>query len=229
MRIILIGAPNSGKGTQATFISEKYKIPKISIGDLLRKIINKKNNTKYKKIQKKINKGELINDKIIIKLLNKRLMQKDCMKGYILDGYPRTLNQAKIIQKNNFKINLVLELLVSEKNILKRALGRKIHEPSGRVYHDVYNPPLHKNKDDITGDLLITRKDDTKKIIQKRLNEFNLFQKKISQYYEKQKKYKKIKYIKINGDKNKISIQNTIKKIFNKLFFKKCALQDSNL
>ncbi|CAL4323331.1 adenylate kinase family protein [Buchnera aphidicola] len=224
MHIFLIGAPNSGKGTQAKFISEKYNIPKISIGDLLRKIIQKKNK-KSKDIQKKIRQGELIDDHIISSLIKKRLLKKDCSQGYILDGYPRTLNQAKMIQKKKIKIDLILELIVLEKNIIKRALGRKIHEPSGRIYHKIYNPPLKKNKDDITGEKLVTRKDDTIEIIQKRFSQYQLSQKEIFKYCIE----KKIKYIKINGNKKQIPIKKEIEKILNKYYHSKCALQDSNL
>jgi adenylate kinase len=216
MRIVLIGPPNSGKGTQAKFISEKYNIPKISIGDLLRSIIKKKKNQIYKKIKKKINQGKLIKDNIIISLLQKRLLKKDCIKGYILDGYPRTLNQARIIKEKKIKIDFVLEFIVSKKIIFKRALGRKIHLPSGRIYHKIYNPPLKKNIDDITGEKLITRKDDNKKIIKKRLSEYKKYQEKISQFYKFEKKMGNIKYIKIDGEKNQKTIQKNFKKIFKK-------------
>ncbi|MCW5197515.1 adenylate kinase family protein [Buchnera aphidicola] len=213
MKIILIGYPCSGKGTQAKFISKKYNIPKISIGDLLRSIILNKKNKKYLDIKKKINQGELISDNIIISIIKKRLSKKDCLKGYVLDGFPRTINQAKIMDQNKFKIDYVLELLISKKKILKRMIGRQIHIQSGRIYHKIYNPPLNKNRDDITGEKLVTRKDDTKKIIIKRLNEYNLFKKEIIKYYKKKNKLKQLKFFKINAKKKLFIIQEQIQKI----------------
>ncbi|CAL4323449.1 Adenylate kinase [Buchnera aphidicola (Chaitophorus sp. 3695)] len=215
MRIILIGYPCSGKGTQAKFISKKYNIPKISTGDLLRSIILTQKNKESLDIKKKIEQGKLISDSIIISIIKKRLAEKDCLNGYILDGFPRTINQAKIIDQNKIKIDYVIELLISKKKILKRMLGRQIHMKSGRIYHKVYNPPLHKNKDDITGEQLITRKDDTKKVIIKRLNEYNLFKKKIIQYYKQKNKLNQLKFFKINGKKKVFIIQKKIMKILN--------------
>ncbi|NIH41166.1 MAG: adenylate kinase [Buchnera aphidicola (Periphyllus aceris)] len=213
MKIILIGYPCSGKGTQAKFISKKYKIPNISISNLLQKEIKKKKNGDFKKkIKNKIKSGKLVSDSIIINLLEKRLKKRDCSIGYILDGFPRTLNQAKIMYKKNINIDYIIEILVSRKNIFKRALGRKIHIPSGRTYHKIYNPPLIKNIDDITGENLTTRIDDTKKIVKKRLNEYDLFQKQIFLFY---KKKENIKYFQINGNQKFKNVKNSIKKIFN--------------
>ncbi|WP_339043538.1 nucleoside monophosphate kinase [Buchnera aphidicola] len=213
MKIILIGYPCSGKGTQAKFISKKYKIPNISISNLLKKEIKKKKNINLiKKIKNKIKSGKLVPDSIIINLLEKRLKKKDCSIGYILDGFPRTLNQAKIMYKKNIKIDYVIEILVSRENIFKRALGRKIHIPSGRTYHKIYNPPLIKNIDNITGENLTTRIDDTKEIVKKRLNEYDLFQKQIFLFY---KKKENIKYFQINGNKKFKNVKNSIKKILN--------------
>ncbi|NIG99365.1 MAG: adenylate kinase, partial [Buchnera aphidicola (Periphyllus acericola)] len=209
----LIGYPCSGKGTQAKFISKKYKIPNISISNLLKKEIKKKKNINLiKKIKNKIKSGKLVPDSIIINLLEKRLKKKDCSIGYILDGFPRTLNQAKIMYKKNIKIDYVIEILVSRENIFKRALGRKIHIPSGRTYHKIYNPPLIKNIDNITGENLTTRIDDTKEIVKKRLNEYDLFQKQIFLFY---KKKENIKYFQINGNKKFKNVKNSIKKILN--------------
>ncbi|NIH16508.1 MAG: adenylate kinase [Buchnera aphidicola (Periphyllus lyropictus)] len=226
MRIILIGYPCSGKGTHSNFISKKYKIPKISTGDLLREIILKKNK-KYIKIKKKMEKGELISDKNIIKLVKKRISKKDCNKGYILDGFPRTIKQVKMMYKEKLKINFIIELLISKKIILKRALGRKIHLNSGRIYHKIYNPPLINNKDDITGEKLITRKDDNIKVIKKRINEYKKFKKIFFKFYKNKKIRKNVKIIKINAKKKLKNIQIKIKKILKKEDF--CALQDSNL
>ncbi|CAL4323455.1 Adenylate kinase [Buchnera aphidicola (Periphyllus testudinaceus)] len=213
MKIILIGYPCSGKGTQAQFISKKYQIPKISTGDLLRKkIFNKKINSN-KKINDKIKSGKLVSDKIIISLIKKRLKKNDCLKGYVLDGFPRTLNQFKIMHLEKINIDFLIEILVSKKNIFKRALGRQIHIPSGRIYHNIYNPPLIKNKDDITGEKLIIREDDTKKIIEKRLKEYEIFKKKIFKYCTKKKILKNLKYFTINGNKNLKKIKHSIQKI----------------
>lgn len=216
MKIILIGYPCSGKGTQAKFISNKYKIPKISTGDLLRSIILKKTTKDTLEIKKKIDSGQLIPDNIIISIIQKRISKKDCLNGYILDGFPRTINQAKIMEKNNLKIDYVIELLIPKKSVLKRMLGRQIHEKSGRVYHKIYNPPKQKNKDDITGEKLVTRKDDTKQIIQKRLNEYDFLKKKIINYYKRKHKLNKLKFIKINAKKKLFIIQKKIIKFLKK-------------
>lgn len=215
MRIILIGYPCSGKGTQAKFIAKKYNIPKISVGDLLRSIILNKTNPQSLNIKKKINQGKLISDNIITSIIKKRLSKKDCLNGYVLDGFPRTINQAKIMDKYTLKIDYVFELLISKKIILKRMLGRQIHIPSGRIYHKIYNPPINKNKDDITGEELITRKDDTKKIILERLYEYNFFKKKIMQYYKKKNKLNQLRFFRINGKKKLSIIQKKIIKILN--------------
>ncbi|WP_343183461.1 adenylate kinase family protein [Buchnera aphidicola] len=213
MKIILIGYPCSGKGTQAQLISKKYNIPNISTGDLIRSKILK-NSIKNKKLNDKLKSGELISDKKIISLVKNRLKKKDCLNGYILDGLPRTLNQAKLMNKNKIKIDYIIEISVSKKNILKRALGRKIHIPSGRIYHKIYNPPLIKNIDNITGEKLVKRKDDNKYTIEKRLNQYDSVKKKIFKYYKN--KQINIKYFKIDGNKKLKKITNSIKKILKK-------------
>ncbi|WP_343188139.1 nucleoside monophosphate kinase [Buchnera aphidicola (Ceratoglyphina bambusae)] len=197
MKIILLGAPGSGKGTQSKFISNKYNIKKISVGEIFRKNLKKNDN-----IKKKIDNGELIEDKIVVKLIKKRILQKDCSNGYLLDGFPRTLEQAKNVYLKNIKIDYIIEFLVDDNILLKRISGRLIHEKSGRTYHKIFSPPIIKNKDNITGENLKKRKDDKINIAKSRLLKYKIEIKKIRKYF--MKKFKK-KYYKINGnfDENK--------------------------
>lgn len=159
MRIILIGAPGTGKGTQAKFITEKYKIPQISTGDMLRESIYSKN--KIGKIIKNIiEKGKLVSDKIVCDLIEKRILKKDCINGFILDGFPRTIEQALYLSQKKIKIDYVLDFIMPYESILERISGRRIHVNSGRTYHIKFNPPKTRDQDDITGEALIIRKDD---------------------------------------------------------------------
>ena len=172
MNLILIGPPGSGKGTQASFLSKTYKIPQISTGDMLRE--NVSNGTELGKQAKEcMDKGHLVEDEIILKMINKRLKNNDCKKGYILDGFPRTIAQAQgltsLLKKINNKLNHVIILNIDDEKIIKRMSGRRIHPDSGRVYHVINNPPKVKDKDDITGESLIIRPDDKKETVKNRL------------------------------------------------------------
>ncbi|QCI27303.1 adenylate kinase family protein [Buchnera aphidicola] len=215
MKIILFGPPGSGKGTQANLIMNTYHIPKISVGDILRNIISKKN--KFSNIiKKKIDNGILIDDHIIINLIKKEIKNKNCINGFILDGFPRTILQAKEMEKNNIFINYIIELKASKEIIYDRILGRRIHLNSGRIYHIKYNPPKIPEKDDLTQEKLIIRKDDNINTINKRLLEYKKIKNKILQFYQKKIKNKYIKYIKINSQNNIKDIFIKIKKILNK-------------
>lgn len=168
MRIILLGVPGAGKGTQAIFIKEKYKIPQISTGDMLRTIatLGNKLGIATKKI---MDQGGLVPDNIIVRMVKDRLRQFDCTRGYLFDGFPRTASQARIMKKFNIEIDYVLEIDVSDIAVIERISGRRIHQSSGRVYHVKFNPPRISNKDDFTGEDLVQREDDKEEIIQKRL------------------------------------------------------------
>jgi len=197
MRIILLGPPGSGKGTQAKNLSQSLKIPIISVGDILRISQNKKTIPIYE-LNNAILHGKLISDSIIIKLVRMYIQKSKYQKGFILDGFPRTLEQAKATK--NFNIDYVISLIVDNKTIINRISGRRIHLPSGRIYHIFNNPPKNLNRDDITGELLTQRQDDNEKIIKNRL----LIYKKKTQplifyYTNKNIKNKNPKYIEISG------------------------------
>ncbi|MFT5453463.1 MAG: adenylate kinase [Enterobacterales bacterium] len=169
MRIILLGAPGAGKGTQAQFIKDKYDIPQISTGDMLRAAV--KAGTELGKQAKAVmDAGELISDEIIIGLVKERVTASDCVNGYLLDGFPRTIPQADAMREHGIDVDYVLEINVADEEIIKRLEGRRVHPNSGRVYHLVYNPPKNEGVDDETGEALIQRVDDSKETVQKRLN-----------------------------------------------------------
>lgn len=213
MKIILIGPPGSGKGSQAYFIKKKYKINKISTGDLIRSIIKKNNNLSIK-LNKKINKGKLINDKFIINLFKKELAKKKYKNNCLIEGFPRTITQALEIKKMGVLINYVIDLEISDKTVFERILGRKIHPSSGRIYHEKFNPPKLKNRDNITSEKLTIRQDDKYKIIKQRLDEYHKNTKSIRNFYKNEMKKKNLIYVKINGEKKinylKKKIQNII-------------------
>jgi len=212
MRIILLGAPGTGKGTQGKFISKKYKIPQISTGDMLRESVNSKN--KIGKIIKNIiENGKLVSDEIVCDLINKRIHQKDCINGFLLDGFPRTVTQAFYLSEKKIKIDYILEFIVPYKSILERISGRRIHIQSGRIYHIKFNPPKIENKDDITGEELIIRKDDTKESIKERLEEYKKMHIPLMKYYINKKELENIKIFQINGTNSLLSIKKRIEKI----------------
>ncbi|MCV2525027.1 MAG: nucleoside monophosphate kinase [Candidatus Lightella neohaematopini] len=195
IRIIFIGAPGTGKGTQSDLLAKKYKIPKISVGELLRKLVN--NN-----ISDNINLGDLISDSVVCNIVKMRLCKNDCDNGFILDGFPRSINQAQYLTINNIKINFVFNIKLPYKIIIKRLLGRRIHKLSGRIYHIKYNPPIVNNLDNITGEQLISRKDDNINIIKHRLKIHNKQIINIVNYYKQEVKLGNINsYIEIDGDK----------------------------
>lgn len=225
MRIILLGAPGTGKGTQSKFITEKYKIPQISTGDILREHIKLKNKI-GKTVYKILKNGELVSDNIVCDLICERINQKDCIKGFLLDGFPRTIKQAKYISNLGIKINFVFEFIVPDALILQRISGRRIHLPSGRTYHIHFNPPQQEGKDDITKEQLIIREDDKIESIQNRLENYKKNNNMLIKYYLKEEKLKKIKLFQINGVKQPDIIKKEIQNIIENNF---CVLQDSNL
>jgi adenylate kinase len=169
MRVILLGAPGAGKGTQAQFIKDKYDIPQISTGDMLRAAV-KAGTELGLKAKVVMDSGELISDDIIIGLVKERVTASDCVNGYLLDGFPRTIPQADAMREHGIDVDYVLEINVADEEIIKRLEGRRVHPNSGRVYHTIYNPPKNEGVDDETGEALIQREDDTKETVQKRLN-----------------------------------------------------------
>ena len=168
MRIILLGAPGAGKGTQAQFLSEKYAIPQISTGDMLRGAVKAKTELGIQ-VEEVMASGGLVTDDIIIALVKERIQEKDCSKGFLFDGFPRTIPQAQALLDAGVDINVVLEIDVADDEIVKRLSGRRVHLDSGRVYHIDFNPPKVENRDDVTGEELIQRIDDKEKTVRSRL------------------------------------------------------------
>lgn len=183
MRIILLGAPGAGKGTQAEFIKKMLNIPQISTGDMLRTAI-KDNTPLGQKAKDFMDKGQLVPDGLIIDLVKERIKEADCRNGFLFDGFPRTLPQAEALKDAGVDIDHVLSIEVPDAEILKRLSGRRVHLPSGRVYHVVFNPPQTEGKDDVTGEELSQRDDDREDTVKKRLEIYHAQTKPLSDYYK---------------------------------------------
>ena len=199
MRIILLGAPGAGKGTQAQFLTEKYNIPQISTGDMLRAAI--KEGTELGKLAKAaMDAGELVTDEIIIGLVQERIAQDDCTNGYLLDGFPRTLAQADAITNAGIQIDAVIEIDVPDSEIVQRMSGRRAHLASGRTYHVIYNPPKVEGKDDVTGEDLVQRDDDKEEVVLDRLKVYHSQTAPLIDYYQDQAaKVEALQYITVDG------------------------------
>ncbi len=184
MRLILLGAPGAGKGTQANFICQKYGIPQISTGDMLRAAV--KAGTEMGLAAKKVmDAGGLVSDDIIIGLVKERITQPDCTKGFLFDGFPRTIPQAEAMKNAGVKLDLVLEIDVPDEAIIERMSGRRVHQASGRTYHVKFNPPKVTGKDDVTGEDLIQRDDDAEATVRKRLDVYKSQTRPLVDYYSK--------------------------------------------
>ena len=168
MNLILLGMPGAGKGTQAEIIQREQGIANVSTGAMMREVSRAETDL-GKKVQEYLSTGKLVPDDIIIQMLVERISQSDCENGFLLDGFPRNLDQAKALDEAKVEINLILFLKISEKEIIERMSGRRVHLPSGRSYHIVHNPPKVEGKDDLTGETLIQREDDHPDVIKKRL------------------------------------------------------------
>ncbi len=172
MRIILLGSPGSGKGTQAQFITKKYGIPQISTGDMLRAAVRE--GTQLGLAAKKVmDAGGLVSDDIILGLIKERITQADCSKGFLLDGFPRTLAQAEGLDVMGITIDCVIEIVVDDEEIVKRMAGRRVHLASGRSYHIEYNPPKNAGLDDETAEPLVQRDDDKEETVRRRLHVYH--------------------------------------------------------
>lgn len=199
MRIILLGAPGAGKGTQAGFLTKRYNIPQISTGDMLRAAI--KAGTEMGKIAKAaMDAGQLVTDEIIIGLVKDRLAEDDCKNGYLLDGFPRTLAQADAVTNAGINIDAIIEIDVPDEEIVKRMSGRRAHLASGRTYHTIYNPPKIADKDDLTGEELVQRDDDKESVVLDRLKVYHELTKPLVGYYKNQASNStNISYITVDG------------------------------
>ena len=182
MRLILLGPPGAGKGTQANFIRQKYRIPQISTGDMLRAAV--KAGTPLGVAAKKVmDAGQLVSDDLIIALVNERLREPDCKPGYLFDGFPRTIPQAEALKKANVPLNYVLEIDVPDEEIIARLSGRRVHPASGRTYHVNFHPPKVPGHDDVTGEPLIQRDDDREETVRKRLEVYRAQTRPLVDYY----------------------------------------------
>ena len=184
MRIILLGAPGAGKGTQAQFLTSHYDISQISTGDMLRAAV-KAGTSLGLEAKKVMDAGGLVSDEIIIGLVKERVAKSDCVNGYLLDGFPRTIPQADAMKSNNIDVDYVIEIDVDDSEIIKRMAGRRMHMASGRTYHIRYNPPKVEGKDDQTGEELVQRDDDKEETVKQRLDVYHLQTKPLVDYYSK--------------------------------------------
>jgi len=182
MKVILLGAPGAGKGTQAQFMTEKYGIPQISTGDMLRAAV-KAGSPLGLKVKEVMASGGLVSDETIIELIQERIKEDDCAKGFLFDGFPRTIPQAEALKKQGVQIDAVVEINVADAEIISRLSGRRVHEGSGRIYHVKYNPPATEGKDDETGEPLIQREDDSEETVRKRLGVYHSQTAPLVEYY----------------------------------------------
>ncbi len=210
MKIILLGAPGAGKGTQAQFLTKEFGIPQISTGDMLRAAI--KEGTELGKMAKKfMDEGKLVTDDIIIGLVKERIAKDDCKNGFLLDGFPRTIAQADALKENGVNIDAVIEIDVPDEVIVERMSGRRVHPASGRTYHVVFNPPKVEGKDDETGEELIQREDDKEEIVKDRLKVYHEQTQPLVDYYKKEaQNSENLKYIHIDGTQPIDKVQSEI-------------------
>lgn len=214
MRIILLGAPGAGKGTQAQFLMNKYGIPQISTGDMLRSAI--KAGTELGLAAKKVmDAGQLVSDDIIIGLVKERIAQDDCANGFLLDGFPRTIPQADAMKDAGVKVDYCIEFDVADDVIVDRMGGRRVHPASGRVYHVVYNPPKTEGVDDETGEPLIIRDDDKEDTVRSRLGVYHEQTKPLVDYYSKEADAGNCVYFKIDGTKPVAEVSQELASLLN--------------
>ena len=212
MKIIMLGAPGAGKGTQAKKIAAKYGIPHISTGDIFR--ANIKNGTELgKKAKTYMDQGLLVPDELVVDLVVDRVSQDDCTKGYVLDGFPRTIPQADALKESGVKIDYVLEFDVPDEVIVERMSGRRVHQASGRSYHIVYNPPKVEGKDDVTGEDLIIRADDKPETVLDRLAVYHKQTSPLIDYYQAEAKAGNTQYFRLDGTQKVEAVSQELDKI----------------
>jgi len=201
MRVILLGGPGAGKGTQANYIKEKYNIPQISTGDMLRAAV-KAGTPLGVEAKKVMDAGGLVSDDIILGLVEERIKEPDCVNGFLFDGFPRTLAQADALKAKGIPLDCVVEIDVDDNEIIRRMSGRRVHLASGRTYHVVFNPPKEEGKDDVTGEPLIQRDDDQEETVRQRLKVYHDQTEPLIQYYSRwatSGEADSPRYVKING------------------------------
>ncbi len=212
MKLILLGGPGAGKGTQANFIKEKFGIPQISTGDMLRAAV-KAGTQLGLEAKKFMDAGGLVPDDVIIGLVKERIKEADCQKGFLFDGFPRTIPQAEAMKQAGVAIDYVVEIDVPDAEIIKRMSGRRVHLASGRTYHVTFNPPKVEGKDDVTGEPLIQREDDKEETVRKRLEVYHAQTEPLVDFYKKwaaSGDAKAPKHVRIKGVGSVEDIKNAI-------------------
>lgn len=213
MRFILLGAPGAGKGTQALKLVNYFNIPQISTGDMLRTAIAAGSEL-GKNARSIMESGQLVSDEIIINLVKERIKEPDCRRGFLFDGFPRTIRQAEALKDADIAIDHVIEIAVPDSEIIQRLSGRRVHLPSGRVYHVKFNPPAREDIDDISGDPLIQREDDKEETIRKRLEVYHEQTEPLVDYYKNDESNPDIQFHKVSGVGAVDSVfQNILEKI----------------
>ena len=209
MKIILLGPPGAGKGTQAEIICKNFSIPHISTGDMLREAIA--NETATGKLAKEtMDAGNLVSDDVIISLVKDRIKEEDCKNGFLFDGFPRTIPQADALENQEIFVNVVLELTLKDELIINRMSGRRVHQPSGRSYHLEFNPPEKDGVDDVTGEPLIQRDDDKPETVKNRLEVYWEQTNPLIVYYRSKSVQTNLKYIEIDGSKTMEKVSSQI-------------------
>lgn len=212
MRIILLGGPGAGKGTQATHITKRFNIPQISTGDMLRAVCEEPTEQRMA-IKQAMNSGGLVPDDVILQLVKDRIEKPDCANGFLFDGFPRTMAQADALVDAQVHIDTVIEIDVNDDEIIRRITGRRVHQASGRTYHVDFYPPKQPNKDDVTGETLTQRLDDTEETVRNRLAVYHEQTSPLRQFYTQRTNFNVFdapRYIKINGNASAVDTKDAI-------------------
>jgi len=213
MRLILLGAPGVGKGTQAQFITEAYGIPQISTGDMLRQAIAAETPLGLE-VKGVMDRGELVTDEIIVNLVKERLAQPDCEQGFLFDGFPRTIPQAEAVEKAGIALDHVVEIQADEAEIIRRLSGRRVHPGSGRTYHTVYQPPQQEGIDDETGEALVQRDDDQEETVRERLRVYQEQTAPLVSFYQNVAATTSVRYSAVDGTGSTDDIRARIEQAF---------------
>ena len=199
LKLILLGPPGAGKGTQANYIKEKFSIPQISTGDMLRAAVSAGTELGIQ-AKKVMDAGELVSDELILSLVKERIAEPDCKNGYLFDGFPRTIAQAQGMEDMDIEVESIVEIQADDAEIIKRMSGRRAHLASGRTYHIIYNPPKEEGIDDVTGEPLVQRDDDKEETVKKRLEVYHEQTSPLIEYYStKAKQENSVRYIAVDG------------------------------
>jgi adenylate kinase len=210
MKVILLGPPGAGKGTQAVAISEHYQIPQISTGDMLRSAVAQGTEL-GKQVESVMQSGGLVSDDLILELVKDRVSQDDCKNGFLFDGFPRTIPQAQALVDQDVGIDLVIEIVVADEEIIKRLSGRRVHPDSGRVYHIDFNPPAQDGLDDVTREPLVQRDDDKEDTVRNRLQVYHQQTAPLVEFYQSQDEHGTLRFCRVNGE---LSVQEVNQAVY---------------